>query len=127
MMPPCAFISRRSLRQRGASSHFARKGPCLIPEFTDKRCQLAHKMASHLQTQARRRASAWTPQEADITTIEHKISFGSDSDLGPRNRHVRFAPIASKLRTSRESVSCHKRKSAPLFNHLVGAARALAS
>jgi len=30
-------------------------------------------MASRLQTQARRRAH----QEADITTIEHKVSFGS--------------------------------------------------
>jgi hypothetical protein len=34
-------------------------------------------MASRLQTQARRRASVWTHQEADITTIEHKVSFGS--------------------------------------------------
>jgi hypothetical protein len=33
-------------------------------------------MASHLQTQARRQASAWTPQEADITTIEHKSASG---------------------------------------------------
>jgi hypothetical protein len=61
-----------------------------MPEFTDERCELGHKMASHLQTQARRRASAWTPQEADITTIEHKVSFGSNA-TGPGNlaRHLK--------------------------------------
>jgi hypothetical protein len=30
-----------------------------------------------LQTQARRRTSVWTHREADITTIEHRVSFGS--------------------------------------------------
>jgi len=52
------------------------KDPSFIAEFTDERCELGHKMASHLQTQARRQASAWTPQEADITTIEHKSASG---------------------------------------------------
>ena len=75
MMLPCALIPERSLRQRGAWSHFVRKDRSLIPEFADER-ELGHKMASRLQTQARRRASVWAHQEADITTIEHKVSFG---------------------------------------------------
>jgi len=75
MMLPCALIPERSLRQRGAWSHFVRKGRSLIPEFADER-ELGHKMASRLQTQARRRAAVRTHQEADITTIEHKVSFG---------------------------------------------------
>jgi hypothetical protein len=51
-------------------------------------------MASHLQTQARRQASAWTPQEADITTIEHKVSFGSKADLTVPKSNFRFNSAA---------------------------------
>jgi hypothetical protein len=77
MMLPGAFIPQRSLRQRGAWSHFVRKGRSLVPEFADEWCELGHKTASRLQTQARRRTSVWTHREADITTIEHRVSFGS--------------------------------------------------
>ena len=82
-MPPCAFIPHRSLRRRGAWSHFARN----IAEFTDERCELGHKIASHLQTQARRQASAWTPREADITPIEHKSASGQ-TEMNPERAYA---------------------------------------
>lgn len=52
--------------------------PSLIPEFTDQRYELGHKMASRLQTQALRRASFRTRQEADIATksaLRHKATL----------------------------------------------------
>jgi hypothetical protein len=51
-------------------------------------------MASRLQTQARRRASVWTHQEADITTIEHKVSFGSIATKIDPSGHFRLSPMS---------------------------------
>src|ERR1700733_12849748 len=88
MMLPCAFIPHRSLRERGAWSPFARKGRSLIPEFTDERCELGHKVASRLETQARRRPH----QEADITTIELRVKGQKRKPSGLRPC-VRFANV----------------------------------
>jgi hypothetical protein len=49
-------------------------------------------MASRLQIQARRRASVWAHQEADITTIEHKVSFGSNAPFCHSVSYFRFTP-----------------------------------
>src|ERR1700722_5783329 len=97
MMLPCAFIPTVPCVSAVLGPPFARKGRSLIPEFTDERCELGHKVASRLETQACRRPH----QEADITTIGHEVSFGSKAEVEKRpalirsNLRSRHAPRAT--------------------------------
>jgi hypothetical protein len=53
-------------------------------------------MASRLQTQARREASVRIHQEADITTIEDKVSFGAEAVVGQLAQRYSFRKLSSE-------------------------------
>jgi hypothetical protein len=61
-----------------------------MPEFTDERCELCHKWPLICRPRRAAEPLPGLPQEADITTIEHKVSFGSNA-TGPGNlaRHLK--------------------------------------
>ena len=98
MMLPCALIPQRSLASARCLGHFVRKGLApLYPNSLMNGVNWVTKMAALLvlQIQARRRASVWAHQEADITTIEHKVSFGSKTEVAASRRDVCFTPAVS--------------------------------